>query len=411
MKQTLWTRNYTLLIGSTVLGCIGWIVGGFALSILVFDETGSTLASALVLAMQLVPGFVIPFLVAPWMDRLPRLPFLVAGDAINGILYLVGGVYLLTRPFSYGGYLAFSLILACMGSLDSLAYDSIYPQLIPKGLEQKGYTVSGMLYPVLTVVLMPVAAVLLDTVGTARILMGQGCLSLLAAALESRIRIREENRMDGERYTFALWRRDIREAAEYLKNEPGLRQLFRYMAVSNGVAQGYGPLLTAFFRGTAGFTAAMYSLFSVAEFAGRSLGGVVRYNHDIPEKKRFSFTFGVYMTYDLMDLCLLWLPYPVMLANRAVCGFLGMNSAALRQAAVQRYIPERFRARVNAYQNMLILAASSVLTLLVGVLGEVVDLRVCMSICAAGTILACLATVWRGRADVKKVFAEPKSLD
>ena len=45
------------LIAATGLGAIGGIAGGFAMSFLVFDETGSTLASALVLAAQLIPGF------------------------------------------------------------------------------------------------------------------------------------------------------------------------------------------------------------------------------------------------------------------------------------------------------------------------------------------------------------------
>ena len=84
---TLWTRDFTLVTVASALGAIGSIAGGFALSFLVFDETGSTLASALVLAIQLVPYFVVPIAAAPWMDRLPRKPFLVAGDCVNAVLY------------------------------------------------------------------------------------------------------------------------------------------------------------------------------------------------------------------------------------------------------------------------------------------------------------------------------------
>lgn len=57
MQIKLWNRNFTLLIAATGLGAIGGIAGGFAMSFLVFDETGSTMASALVLAAQLIPGF------------------------------------------------------------------------------------------------------------------------------------------------------------------------------------------------------------------------------------------------------------------------------------------------------------------------------------------------------------------
>ena len=131
MRQTLWTRNFTLVTVASALGAIGGITGGFALSFLVFDETGSTLASALILAIQLVPYFALPLIIAPWMDRMPRKPFLVGGDLLNSVLYALAGLYLLFFKFSYIGYLGFSLLLSSLGAFDELAYNSIYPKLIP----------------------------------------------------------------------------------------------------------------------------------------------------------------------------------------------------------------------------------------------------------------------------------------
>ena len=160
MKQTLWTKNFCLVTLATVLGAAGGIAGGFALSFLVFDETGSTLAAALVVAIRLVPHMFLPLFIAPLMDRLPRKAFLVAGDVVNGLVYGAMGLWLLHFAFSYMGYLVISLLLACLGSIDELAYNSIYPGLIPKGMEEKGYAVSSMLYPVLQVGMMPLAGVL-----------------------------------------------------------------------------------------------------------------------------------------------------------------------------------------------------------------------------------------------------------
>ena len=93
-----------------------------------------------------------------------------------------------------------------------------------------------------------------------------------------------------------------------------------------------------------------------------------------------------------------------MLANRAVCGFLGINSATIRQAAVQRYLPDPLRARLNAYGSMLITAASAVLSLLIGALGERMDYRLCVSVCAAVTMLFCWGSVFRRRAEVAAVL-------
>ena len=112
MQTKLWNRNFTLLIAATGLGAIGGIAGGFAMSFLVFDETGSTMASALVLAAQLIPGFLLPLVIAPWMDRMPRKPFLVGGDVLNGIMYLLLGLMILPSLLVHQHYHLYKFLLS-----------------------------------------------------------------------------------------------------------------------------------------------------------------------------------------------------------------------------------------------------------------------------------------------------------
>ena len=400
----LWNRNFSLVILASTMGTIGGIAGGFALAFLVFDETGSTLASALIVAIQLLPFLFIPIVIAPIMDRLPRKTFLVMGDVANSFLIFGMGLWLLFFDFSYIGYLALSLLLACLGSVDELAFTSIYPELIPKGAEQQGYAVSSMLYPVLTVIMTPFAAVLLDTFGVAWILIAQGGLSLLAAITESFIRLDETERHHSEPYSLKAWGSDIREAVQYLKKERGLLGLYEYMAVSNGVTCAYSPLLIAFFRTFPGFTAAMYAAFSVVEFIGRSIGSALQYRIKIPDKKKFGFVFFVYQSYSAMDMCLLWLPYPLMLVNRGICGFLGSNSAIIRNAAVQTYIPERLRSRVNAFQGVLVTAGCSVFSLMMGFLGEILDYRWCVTIGGTITLLAGFVLILARQKALRRIY-------
>lgn len=405
MKEAkLWTRNFRLVILASAIGTVGAIAGGFALAFLVFDETGSTLASALIVAIQLLPHLLLPVLIAPFMDRLPRKSFLVAGDIANAVLLAGMGLWLLFFNFSYAGYLAVSLLLACIGAVDELAFTSIYPELIPEGAEQKGYAVSSMLYPVLKVIMTPLAAVLLDTLGVAWILIAQSGLSFAAAITESFIHLDETERQHRTPYSLQAWAGDIREAVRYLKEERGLRSVYEYMAVTNGVASGFSPILVAFFRTFPGFTAAMYSAFSVVEFAGRTIGSVLQYRIKIPDKKKYGLVFFVYQVYESMDMCLLWLPYPLMLVNRGICGFLGSNSAILRSAAVQRYIPEKLRSRINAFDDVLITAGASVFSLMMGFLGEILDYRWCVTIGGAIAMLASWLLIWGRRKDVRRVY-------
>ena len=403
-KPTLWTKNYCLLIFATVLGCVGGIAGGYAMSFLVYEETGSTLAAGLLAAIRIIPQFLLPILIAPLMDRLPRKPFLVLGDLIGGILYILAGLYLRLNAFSYTGYLVFTLVLASIGAMDSLAFNSIFPKIIPSGFEEKGYTVSGMVYPVLNILVMPLAAVLMRTIGVSNILLTQGILCIVASITESRIDIRESSRSDEEKVGLSLWWKDFKDGFRYLKGEPGLLSIYSYMAVTNGAATGYSPILVAFFGSAPGFTAVMYSFFSAAEFIGRSLGGLFQYHVKIPKEKRFGFAFFVYQVYETMDMILLWLPYPLMLINRAICGFLGINSATMRAASVQRYLPDAYRARVNAFEEAAISAAGSILSLAVGALGEVLDYKLTLTITAGVTMAVCWLTIWKNRTAVKGVY-------
>ena len=346
----------------------------------------------------------VPLVISPFMDRLPRKAFLVAGDVVCGIAYAALGCWLAFSTFSYVAYLAVSLVLACLEAVDELAWTSIYPEVIPPGAEQKGYAVSSMLFTTLVVVMTPFAAVLLDTIGVARLLMIQGALAVEAALIESFVHVAEHEREKREETGLALWASDIREAASWLGGEKGMRGLMGYMAVTNGIGTGYSPILIAFFRTTPGLSAALYALFSAAECIGRTVGSALQYAVKVPREKRFGICLFVYIFYDLMDAVLLWLPYPLMLANRTACGFLGANSYILRESAMQRYIPEHMRSRVNAFQGAFVMAVCSVCALAVGALGEVLDYRMCMTLCGLAAVTASVLLVWMRRGHVRRIF-------
>ena len=71
---------------------------------------------------------------------------------------------------------------------------------------------------------------------------------------------------------------------------------------------------------------------------------------------------------------------------------------------LQRYIPEALRARVNALFDMMLTAASGVCALAVGALGEVLDYRLCVTLCGAVAMAACWLLIWGRRAAVRGVY-------
>ena len=403
MQNTLWTKNFTIITLGTVISAIGGVAMGFALSFVVFDNTGSTLMMALFAAASSLPGVILPVLISPYLDNFRRKPVIVELDYLSAVIYLLFGLYLLKHSFSLPLYLLFSLLCGSIGSVYNLAYESLYPNLIPEGFAQKGYTVSGMLYPTVTMVMTPVASILYTQLGLGVLCLGEGLLLAAAASVETQINV-EEHIKPGGKFSFHDYIRDFREGFRYLEKEKGLLRIYGYMPITQGVSQATEPLIRAWFRTAPGLNLTMYALFTTAEFIGRTVGGLVHYKFEIPPEKRFSLAYLVYVTYNIMDTVLLWLGFPLMLVNRGVCGFLGINSATLRASSVQNYLPDNMRAKVNAVFNMLYALVPTLLTLAVGALGEVMDYRLCVTLVSAAGLLPCYLIMWRGREDVKKVY-------
>lgn len=403
MKNTLWTKNFTIITLGTVISAIGGVAMGFALSFVVFDNTGSTLMMALFAAASSLPGIILPVLLSPYLDNFRRKPVIVGLDYLSAVIYLLFGLYLLKHSFSLPLYLLFSLACGSIGSVYNLAYESLYPNLIPEGFAQKGYTVSGMLYPTVTMVMIPVASILYTRLGLGVLCIGEGLLLAAAASVETQIKV-EEHTKPGGKFSFSDYLGDFKEGFRYLKKEKGLLRIYGYMPITQGISQATEPLIRAWFRTAPGLNLTMYALFTTAEFIGRSIGGLVHYKVEIPPEKRFSLAYLVYVTYNIMDTVLLWLGFPLMLVNRGICGFLGINSATLRASSVQNYLPDNMRAKVNAVFNMLYALVPTLLTLAVGALGEMMDYRLCVTLVSAAGLLPCYLIMWRGREDVKKVY-------
>ena len=402
-KRTLWTKNYTTIIVATALGALGNVALSFALSFLVFDETGSTLASSILFAIQMIPGVVIPLLVSPVLDRYPRKPFLVFFDGLFALAYLLAGIWLFVRPFNYIEYLIASLIFAVIGELDGMSFNALFPKLIPKGMEEKGFTISSLLYPIISVIMTPIVSVLYKRVGLANLLFFQAICSLLACVIENRIEI-EETITEGTELSFKQWWEDIKEAVRYLKNEPGLLWQTLYSNYSNGTSTGYETIWIAFSSTTAGFSARTYAFCEAVSLLGRILGGILLVRKETPKEKKFVKTLQIYLTYDFMDTILLFLPYPLMLVNRGITGFLGVQSGNIRYAAFQKYIPDSMRSRLDAFDSVFFLIVNSILTLLIGALGEILPYTIVMLIFGTISIALCLILVLGHRKEIEKIY-------
>ena len=147
------------------------------------------------------------------------------------------------------------------------------------------------------------------------------------------------------------------------------------MAISSGTFEGTNIAIQAYYQSSPWLSVTMLGFLKSAEMVGRLLGGLIQYKVTVPPKKRYGVTKFVYITYQLADMVLLFTPYPLMLLNRFLCGGLGNTSATIRETAVQSYLPETIRARVNALFNAMFSVGGVLFQIIAGVLGEFLSYR------------------------------------
>lgn len=369
----VWTKDFSCITTATILSAIGGEAMNLPISLLVFEETKSTFLAALIMVCGMLPDIILPILIAPFIDRSNKKNWIVSLDILMALLYTGMGLWTLNHTFNYGLYVGFVLIVAVNSIIYQLAYGAWYPNLIPKGAEQQGYAVSSTIYPLVIIIMAPIATFIYGKVAIGYIFLFVAFLTVVSVVLEWQIS--SPGKEIKKSYTFAEYREDVKGGFQYLKKEKGIRNIYTYMSITNGASHGVGLITQAYYQTQPWLTVTMLGFLKSAEMIGRTLSGLFLYKKEIPREKRFAFTKAVYLTYDTMDALLLFMPFPLMIVNRFICGGLGCASATIRQSAVNSYLPENMRARVNAIFSVIFSIGGIFFQLAAGWLGMVMPYR------------------------------------
>lgn len=416
-NKSIWTKDFSIITIGTIISAIGGTAINLAMSLVVFDETASTWLTGVLTAASYLPGILLPFFFAPYIDSHNRKNIMVTLDFLSSIFYLLFYLYVRNYSFSYEIYLLFCLLTGGIGAIYSLNYEAFYPELIEKGMEQKGYAISSLIYPSVTALITPVAAVVYGNYGIEWIILGEGILLFLAAGCECFItnidihrkkKYREKEnsgfRKKEKREYLKEYKEELLGGVCYLKKEKGVRNIYLYMMSVNAIGEGNRLMTLAYFQSSNYLTTAMYSFLISAETIGRMLGGIGHYFIKIPVKKRYKITEKVYQIYEILDGTMLFAAYPVMIVFRFICGFLGVNTATLRQAAVQNYIPSQIRARVNGLFQVLISIGMMIIPLLTGALGEIISYPVISLLLGIISLFLIYQLIIKNQTEIRKVY-------
>jgi len=402
-KKPLWTRDFTILTLGSVVSMLGNAMAGFALSLFVLDYTGTPFFYALYIFLYTLPQIVSPLIAGPLMDRFSRRRTIYMLDFFSTGVYLAVALLVTFGLFNFVGFALMALLIGTVNGVYWVAYDSFYPMLISEGNYSRAYSVSSVL-ETLSMVMIPVSALLYNTLGLHPILfINAGCF-LLAALFETQISDVEKLAPSGERYNARRYLLDAKEGLRYLASERGLLLIALYFVFSAFCGGASSVITLPWFRQT--YENGEYIYISVWAFMalGRVIGGALHYRLHLPAEKKFLIALTVYVATSVMEGVYLYTPLNAMRLLCFLIGILAVTSYNIRLAATQSYVPNEKRGRFNGAFVMLNTVGSLGGELLGGVATTFLPMRPALSVFMGIGALAAVVIVGGGRKHIAPIY-------
>lgn len=369
MKTKLWTKNFTIIVLGSIISAVGGVGLSLAMSVVIYDQTSSTFLSGLYVSLMLIPQFLIPILSGPIIDRVSRKNLIVYMDVSAGLISIIVTLITWNGYFSYILYVEFGVMFGSLGAVYSLAYNSLFPNLIPKGAEQKGYSIGSLIYPLVNMAILPLATLIFANYGVALLFLLNGILTLTAAVFETKIDIEETHTNNNEKYSVKQHFISLNEGYKYLWDQKAILYIFIFFFFMM-MGEGINVLVYPFFENHSDYSVVEYSLLISLQSAGYMFGGIIHYFIKIPTKIKYRLSIGIYFMFCIFGVMFFYVPFAAMILIRLFLGIMGMNSANIRITAVNGAVKDKMRGRVNSVFGVMVSISMFIGNLLCGYMGE-----------------------------------------
>lgn len=354
--------------------------------------------------MYNLPKTVMPLVVGPYLDTFSRKKVIYGLDFLSATLYLTTFFLLRADIFNYPMLLLAAVLFGSIDSTYQVAYDSLYPNLIPEGQYAKAYSVSSMIYP-LSAVMVPVAAYLYGTIGIAPIFLINAVTFFIAACFETQIKAAEPHTGDiREKYDAKRYLGDFKEGIRYIRGEKGLLAITAFFCVIFLCDGCTNSLFLPYFKMTEGLSELRYTYVMAFNVLGRLIGGGVHYRTRLPASRKYAVAVGIYILLCILTGGVLFLPMLAMMPVLFVAGLMGVTTYNIRVSSTQSYIPDSHRARFNGVFSMTTMLGMVLGQLISGALAEFMPIRAVVVLFNAVNLLAVFAIIVRNKDAVKKIY-------
>lgn len=236
-KQTLFTRNFTLLLLGQAFSLLGNYTLRFALSMYVLDQTGSAGVFGTILAVAVVPTVLLSPLGGVLADRMNRRSMMVAADAVSGAAVLLTFLLLQKAP-ALPLIAGLQIVLGVLGAFESPTVQACVPQMHSGANLLKANAMVSQIQA-LAALVTPFAGGLVYSAWGIRPVLAAVCGCLFFTALLECLLELPQPAKPGEGGALQIVQRDLQQSVRFLcREEPAVLQLLALAALASFFASG-----------------------------------------------------------------------------------------------------------------------------------------------------------------------------
>ena len=390
LAEVFGVAEYRRLWAARTVSQWGDVVHGVTLPLLVYALTGSGYGVAAVVAAEIVPVLLFAPFAGALVDRLPRVPVMVAADLARAVL--VGLLAVVGTDVAVVLAVAFGLSTATV--FFNPAAGSVLPALVRKDAlvaANSGIWTAAVLSQV---VLAPLAGLTVVAFGFSAGFAVNAASYLVSAAFLRGLTVPAPPAPLGRRRLL----HDAADGARYVVRDRLLRALGAAQLLAALSAGGTSALLVVYARERLQVSGAGFGVLLGAIGLGAAVGPLVLLRL-VDQPRRTLFVFGPFAVRGVVDLALAATTrLPVAATALATYGVATSTGAVTFNAVLQAEVPDRLRGRVFASMDLLWQTGRLVSLGVGGVLAEAVGIEAVYVLGGLLLLVAagCGATVGRG---------------
>lgn len=347
-------QNFWRYFSAQLVSSVGSMVGRLALSFLVYELTGSTVAMGALILVSSIPEVILRLLGAPLIDRLPRLKLMGFLDLTRAVVYLIPWLFFYTgHPTIWVLYLL-AFVGGLSGALYSPAFMAVVPSLVPADKLVKANSLIASVHQALFVIGPMVGVAICAFLGNANALILDG-LSFAICGLILSFGIKAPSQAPvAKRSGLAGYRTELVEGFAIYRQVPALLTITIVLAFSNIGSTGSMTMLLPFVREHLGAPNALLGTIETALAVGMLAASLFASTFTLRIQRRFLMLSGLLFIQLAQVFAALLTPQLAiaMVGAWALYGFGNSTYSIHSQTIYQQLVPDHLRGRVMSVRML-----------------------------------------------------------